>query len=244
MNTELPLSPTSSEATSFEPIPGEAQSSFPSVRESLPSYGISIEKAESWKREYNRCEIPVMHDEEFWEVVAECAKDFHRAVIPQDSHSADIESKLKALMDQKNTRFYKDFEAVVFEPLMYDYVVFPNPDQRFIFSRALDIPLTLHNIESLISKCLPYLTECARKCMVEPPNPETISGSKTTPKPDTFNKPKTRSKKKTATKSKAQKHNQSTAFNKRPVTHKISKQSSGTRHSLRIANLQKIASVK
>ena len=54
MNTALPLSPTLSAAST---LLGDIQAFVPSTRESLPSYGISVEEAELWKREYNRQEI-------------------------------------------------------------------------------------------------------------------------------------------------------------------------------------------
>lgn len=254
MNTELPLSPTSSEATPSEPEPGETQLPVPSVRESLPAYGISIEKAESWKREYNRCEIPVMRDEYFWEFVAECARDFYGVNIPQDSRSADVESKIKTLMEQKNTRSRRAASAAIFQGLMFDNDVFPDDHQGFIFVKSLDHPTTVHEFEELIANCLPYLTKCARKYMEESPTleviskqetiskSETVSKPKTISKPKAISKPKTTSTRKTTSKLKTQKQNKSTS-NKRPSTHKISKQSSGTRHSLRIANIQKMASV-
>jgi hypothetical protein len=40
----------------------------------LPDYGISIEIAEEWKRQYNSQEDPIMDDEKFWKLIIEIAE--------------------------------------------------------------------------------------------------------------------------------------------------------------------------
>ncbi len=84
---DLPLSPSLSEPPT---APDETQAPIPSIRESLPGYGISIETAEKWKCQYNRQEVRVMGDEDFWKLVAEIAKE---------SNPADVQSRLKSSID-------------------------------------------------------------------------------------------------------------------------------------------------
>ena len=194
IDMELPLSPSLSEAPT---PPGQSQAPVPSVRESLPSYGISIERAELWKCEYNRQEVPLMRDEDFWELVAAIAKD---------SYPADVQSKLKSSIDQKSTRLHDDFEDAAYGPLWSGYEVFPAADQKFTFTRGLSRGITIHDTHAFMAYCLPYLIELAQKSKAEPPKQKASPGQKRKPK--------------------AQQQNTKSPAHKQPPSQQVSKQSS------------------
>ena len=218
MEMELPLSPSLSEAPT---PPGQTQAPVPSIRQSLPSYGISIETAEKWKCEYNRQEVPVMRDEDFWKLVAEIAKD---------SNPADVLSKLKSSIDQKSTRFRHDFEDATYGILWSGDELFPTDDQKFAFIRSLSRYITIHSTHAFMAYCLPYLIELGQKSKAEPGKQKTNSGPKRKPK--------------------AQQDNNKSPGHKRPPSQKVSKRISGaaglggTRRSLRIAKQQGTALVE
>src|SRR5215469_18002299 len=94
--SELPLSPslsatsTSTSTSASTPCSTQAPTS---IKESLPGYGISLEDADKWNGEYNRESLPIMHEDLFWRLLEEIARD---------TDPADVESKLKSRMEQKS----------------------------------------------------------------------------------------------------------------------------------------------
>ncbi|CAM6031712.1 unnamed protein product, partial [Sphagnum compactum] len=129
---DLPLSPSLSEPPT---APDETQAPIPSIRESLPGYGISIETAEKWKCQYNRQEVRVMGDEDFWKLVAEIAKE---------SNPADVQSRLKSSIDQKSTRLRHDFEDASYEVLLPGHRIFLTDDKKFAFTSSLSQDTIIH----------------------------------------------------------------------------------------------------
>ena len=55
------------------------------IKDSLPSYGISIENAEKWNREYNYESLPRMHKHKFWRLLIEVAGDANPADVEFES---------------------------------------------------------------------------------------------------------------------------------------------------------------
>ena len=61
-----------------------------SIKDSLPSYGISIENAKKWNREYNHESLPRIHEDRFWEVLIEVASDTNPADVKFESKVGSI----------------------------------------------------------------------------------------------------------------------------------------------------------
>ncbi|CAL3969313.1 unnamed protein product [Diplocarpon coronariae] len=90
---ELPLSPSLSESPTATV---ETQAPIPSIRDSLPGYGISIEI------------VQVMGHEDFWKLVA----------------AIDIQSRLRSSNDQKSTCLCHDFDQTLYKVLQPDTIIY------------------------------------------------------------------------------------------------------------------------
>ena len=215
---DVPLSPALSECST---APDETQAPNPSIRESLPGYGISIETAEEWKYQYNRQEVRVMGDEDFWKLVAEIAKK---------SDLADIQSRLKSSIDQKSTRLRRDVEDASYEVLLPGHRLFLTDDKKFAFTSSLCPDTMIHSVHAFMAYCLPHLIKLAHTSKARLPKQKKAS-------PGQKRKPIAQ-----------EQNNKSLGQNQSP-SQKVSKRSSGTkrdgtRRSLRIAKQQGTASVE
>jgi hypothetical protein len=215
---ELPPSPSVSEAPT---TPDETQAPIPSTRDSLSSYGISIETAEQWKCRYNRQEVRVMDDEDFWKLVAQSAKEC----------PADIESRLKSSIDEKSTCLRRDFEDVSPEVLLSGHQMSLTSVEKFAFASSLSQEIIIHRNTAFMTYCLPHLIKLAQTSKANhQKQKKTIPGQKR--------------------KSKAQEQNNKSLEHKQPVPQKVSKRPSGatkrdgTRRSRRIAKRQGAAPVE
>ena len=127
-----------------------------SIIDSLPSFGISIENAEKWNREYNHETIPRLHENKFWGLLVEVASDHNPADI-------DFESKVRSVMEQKNARSRADFEEQAYQIMLPGAELFQDPSQKSVFLSALDEQHTLHSYEGLIANCLPVLVNALQQ---------------------------------------------------------------------------------
>jgi hypothetical protein len=214
---DVPPSPSLSE---FSTAPDETQAPIPSIRESLPGYGISIETAEKWKCKYSRQEVRLMGDEDFWRLVAETAKE----------STTDIQSRLQSSIEQKSTRLRHDFEDASYEVLLPGHRIFLTDDKKFAFTSSLCPDTMIHSVHAFMAYCLPHLIKLAQTSKAQLQKPKKASpGQKRRPK--------------------AQEQNNKSLGQNRPTSQKVSKQSSGTsrigtRRSVRIAKQQRTAPVE
>ncbi|KAK2624930.1 hypothetical protein QTJ16_005299 [Diplocarpon rosae] len=148
---DVPLSPSLSEPSA---APDETQAPLPSIRESLPGYGISIETAEEWKCRYNRQEVRVMGDEEFWELGADIAKE---------SNPAEIQPRLKSSIDQISTRLHDDFEHASYEMLLPGHRLALTEDKKFAFISSLSQDIMIRSIHAFMAYRLPHLIKPAQE---------------------------------------------------------------------------------
>jgi hypothetical protein len=131
-----------------------------SIIDSLPSFGISIEDAEKWNREYNYETIPRLHEHKFWGLLIEVASDHNPADI-------DFESKVRSVMEQKNARSRAEFEEQAYQIMLPGAELFEDPSQKSVFLSALDEQHTLHSYEGLITNCLPVLVNALQQNKLE-----------------------------------------------------------------------------
>jgi hypothetical protein len=125
-----------------------------SIKDSLPSYGISIENAEKWNREYNYENIPRIHEDKFWELLIEAAGG---------ASPADVESKVRSVMEQRNVRSREKFEEQAYKIMLPGAKLFQDQSQKSAFLSALDEQHTIHGFEALIANCFPVLINALQK---------------------------------------------------------------------------------
>ena len=119
-----------------------------SIKDSLPSYGISIENAEKWNCKYNyECVLRIQEDS-FWRLLVEVAN----GVI-----LADVESRVRSIIEQRNARSREKFEEQAYEIMLPGANLFQDESQKLVFLSALDKQHTIYGYEALITDCLPEL---------------------------------------------------------------------------------------
>ena len=127
-----------------------------SIKDSLPSYGISIENAEKWNREYNHESLPRIHEDRFWGLLIEVAGDTNPADV-------EFESKVGSVMEQRNARSRAKFEEQAYKIMLSGAKLFPDQSQKSDFLSALDEQHTIHSYEALIANCLPVLVSALQQ---------------------------------------------------------------------------------
>lgn len=127
-----------------------------SIKDSLPSYGISIENAEKWNREYNYESIPRIHEHKFWRLLIEVASD----ATPAD---VEFESKVRSVIEQRNARSREKFEEQAYEIMLSGAELFQDQSQKSVFLSALDEQHTIHSYEAFIANCLPVLVNALQQ---------------------------------------------------------------------------------
>lgn len=142
-----------SPSLSTTPTPCSTQAPT-SIKDSLPSYGISIENAEKWNREYNYESIPRIHEDKFWGLLIEEAGG---------ANPADVESKVRSVMEQRNTRSREKFEEQAYEIMLPGAKLFQDRSQKSVFLSALDEQHTIHGYEAFIADCLPVLVNALQQ---------------------------------------------------------------------------------
>ncbi|KAF4630414.1 hypothetical protein G7Y89_g7719 [Cudoniella acicularis] len=100
MNTKQNKLMSPSLSTTSTPCSTQAPTS---IKDSLPSYGISIENAEKWNREYNCESISRIYEHKFWGLLIEVAGDANPADV-------EFESKVRSVIEQRNARSREKFE--------------------------------------------------------------------------------------------------------------------------------------
>jgi hypothetical protein len=155
--SKLPMSPslsaTSISTSTSASTPYSTQAPT-SVKESLPSYGISLKDADKWNAKYNRESLPLMHEDLFWKLL----KD-----ITQDTNPADVESELKSRTGQKSARSRADFDKVRYEIMLSGAELFQNESQKLAFTSALNAQHTVCSFEDFIAHCVPQLIDGYQK---------------------------------------------------------------------------------
>jgi hypothetical protein len=109
------LSTTSTSHSTQAPTP---------IKDSLPSYGIYIEDAEKWNREYNYERIPRIQEDSFWRLLVEVAD----CAIP-----ADVESRVRSIMEQRNARSREKFEEQAYKNMLPGANLFQDESQKSVF---------------------------------------------------------------------------------------------------------------
>jgi hypothetical protein len=127
-----------------------------SIKDSLPSYGISIEDAEKWNREYNHESLPLMHEEKFWGFLIELAGDTNPADV-------EFESKVGSVMEQRNAQSRAKFEEQAYEIMLSGAKLFQDQTQKSDFLSAIDEQHTIHGFRAFIANCLPVLINALQK---------------------------------------------------------------------------------
>jgi len=127
-----------------------------SIKDSLPSYGISIENAEKWNREYNHESLPRIHEDRFWEVLIEVAGDTNPADV-------EFESKVGSVMEQKDAQSRAKFDEQAYKIMLPGAKLFLNQSQKSDFLSALNEQHTIHGFEALIANCFPVLINALQK---------------------------------------------------------------------------------
>jgi len=125
-----------------------------SIKASLPSYGISIENAEEWSRKYNYESIPRIREDKFWRLVIEAARG---------ANPADVESKVRSVMEQRNAQSREEFEEQAYKILLPGAELFPDQSQKSVYLLALDEQHTIHGYEAFITTCLPVLVSALQQ---------------------------------------------------------------------------------
>jgi hypothetical protein len=87
------------------------------IKASLPSYRISIKNAKEWSRKYNYKSIPYIHKDKFWRLIIKAARG---------ANLADIKSKVRSVIKQRNAQSYKEFKKQVYKILLPSAELFPN----------------------------------------------------------------------------------------------------------------------
>jgi hypothetical protein len=127
-----------------------------SIKDSLPSYGISIKNAEKWNREYNHESLPRIHEDRFWELLIEVAGDTNPADV-------EFESKVMSVMEQRNARSRAKFEEQAYKIMLSGAKLFQDQTQKSDFLSAIDEQHTIHGFEALIANCFPVLINALQK---------------------------------------------------------------------------------
>jgi hypothetical protein len=147
-----------------------------STKDSLPSYGISIEDADQWNEKYNRTSLPLMPDHLFWNLLVEIASD-----------TPEVEPKLKSVMEQKTTDSRNEFNDQASDTMLSGTALFKDSSRLMEFFSALNQEHTILGLEAFMSRCLPLLIDghLKRKSKRGPkqrkPAPAKVSGSSSKP---------------------------------------------------------------
>jgi hypothetical protein len=153
--SELPMSPSLSPISTSTSASTPCSTQAPTlIKESLASYGISLEDADKWNGEYNRESLPLMHDDLFWKLLKEIARD---------TDPADVESKLKSRMEQNSVRSRADFDRARYEIMLSGPELFQDESQKLAFTLALNAQHTVRGFEDLIAHCVPQLVNWCQK---------------------------------------------------------------------------------
>ncbi|KAH8797830.1 hypothetical protein F5884DRAFT_758928 [Xylogone sp. PMI_703] len=157
MNIEQSEHPMSPSSTSTSTSTSSTSASTPcstqaptSIKESLPSYGISLEDADKWNGEYNRESLPLMHEDLFWKLLKEIARN---------TDPADVESKLKSCMEQNSVHSRREFDKARYEIMLSGPELFQDESQKLDFTLALNAQHTVRGFEDFIAHCVPQLVK-------------------------------------------------------------------------------------
>jgi hypothetical protein len=123
-----------------------------SIKDSLPSYGISKESAQKWKglSNHDHEPLPLIYDDKFYQLLIDTTSDANPADV-------EFESKLKSVMEERTARSRALFEEQTYEILLEGVKLFQDPSQKSDFLSALDPQHSIHGFESFIANCLPML---------------------------------------------------------------------------------------
>ena len=141
-------SPSSSAATTRRSTPGSTQAPT-SIEDKLRSYGISEEDENKWKEKYNRALLPYLRDDLFLELLYDIA-------CKTDPATAEFESKLRSVMEQKSTDSQNEFHDQACKIMLPGAALFEKA-QKLKFLSILDNEHTVYGIQAFVAHCLPSL---------------------------------------------------------------------------------------
>lgn len=136
-----PISPSPSPSPSIPPA------AYASAKDTLLHRGVSLQLIDDLNARYNRRTIPVMNDEQFFQLLSGVAID---------SEPAAIESKIQTVMDEKNTSIHYSYVAAKYEIGLATLDLFQSVAQQFRYLSSLR-EHTIHNFEGFVADCLPTL---------------------------------------------------------------------------------------
>ena len=77
---------------------------------------------------------------------------------------ADIKSKVRSIIEQRNTQSREKFEEQAYEIILPGAKLFQDQSLKLVFLSALDEQYTIHGYEAFVTDCLPVLVNTLQQC--------------------------------------------------------------------------------
>ena len=92
-----------------------------------------------------------MHEDKFWRLLIEVAG------------GADVESKVRSVMEQRNAESREKFEEQAYQIMLPGAKLFQDQSQKSVFLSALDEQHTIYDYEAFFATCFPVLVSALQQ---------------------------------------------------------------------------------